>query len=284
MDRCALCDKVGYRFIRKTFDNKEIGKCMTCGFVQVYPHATNKEIASFYDDDWDHFAPYLSQISAHRRYFKKILSLAKTRMQRPIKSLLDIGCAIGVLLDEAKELGIQTRGIDISNGAVSYAKKHHLSVSLDTTESFRKKGRHNQEFDVITALEVIEHEKYPVMMVRNIYAMLRPGGIVILTTPNFHTVFRTLMGDLWVGYQHREHLWFFTPDTMKKLLQKAGFSDIRIQQDFFRAYSISFMFQRLGDYISFLRPVTRICASLTKGITVTVPFNPWGDMQVVAKK
>lgn len=284
MNTCLLCQGTEFLSVKQTLGGKCIGRCTQCGFVQICPGVTTREYAAFYTDDWNHFAPYLSQIQAHRRYFQRVLQFLIRNAKRPVRSLLDIGCALGVLLEEADKLGISSKGVDISAAAVSYAKKQHLSVHHDTCVSWEKRGGHAKQYDVIIALEVIEHEKNPLTMLQSMFRMLRPGGTAVLTTPNFNTLFRTLMGNNWVGYQHREHLWFFTPETLTRLLKQAGFSHIRVRQDFFRPYSLSFMFQRLGDYIHVLRPVMNILVKITKWITVTIPFNPWGDMLVIARK
>lgn len=283
MSTCFLCRGTAFSSIKRTFGNKHIGRCNKCGLVQICPAVTNREYAAFYADDWNHFAPYLSQIQAHRRYFQHVLQYVTHCVKQPVKSLLDVGCAVGVLLEEAHKFGIAAEGVDISKAAVSYAKKQHLRVFHDTCVSWEKRGGHAKQYDVITALEVVEHEKNPLTMLRAMFRMLRPGGMAVLTTPNFNTVFRTLMEKNWIGYQHREHLWFFTPETMTRLLKQAGFSDIRVHPDFYRPYSVSFMFERLGDYVPVLRPVTKIFSGITKGITLTIPFNPWGDMLVTAK-
>lgn len=283
MNTCLLCQGTEFLSVKQTLGGKCIGRCTQCGFVQICPGVTTREYAAFYTDDWNHFTPYLSQIQAHRRYFQRVLQFLIRNAKRPVRSLLDIGCALGVLLEEADKLGISSKGVDISAAAVSYAKKQHLSVHHDTCVSWEKRGGHAKQYDVITALEVIEHEKNPLTMLQSMFRMLRPGGTAVLTTPNFNTLFRTLMGNNWVGYQHMEHLWFFTPETLTRLLKQAGFSDIRVRQDFFRPYSVSFMWERLGDYVPMLRFVTNVLSRITKGIAVNIPFNPWGDMLVTAK-
>lgn len=284
MESCLLCGSPRYHVIKKEANGRTIGLCASCHFVQVHPHVVQRDYEAVHFDDWEHDNPYISQIEAHKQYFRRLLTYLRPHMHGAPTRLLDIGCALGALVMVADEQGIAAEGIDIAKTAVSYAKKHHLPVSHDTCVTWFRKKHYKNHYDVITALEVIEHEENPLRMVEIIHTMLRPGGVATLTTPNFNTLFRALMGNNWVGYQHHEHLWFFTPETITKLLHRTGFSDIRIRRDFYRPYSVSYMFQRLGDYIPFLRPITSFIASLTKQVSFSIPFNPWGDMLITAKK
>jgi len=252
--------------------------------VQIYPRVTKQGYETIHFDDWEHDNPYISQLSAHKAYFRTLITYLRPFIKKRYSlKLLDIGCAIGALVVVAKEQGIDARGIDIAKTAVSYARKLHVPVSQATCESWFRK-RYEDYYDVVTALEVIEHDENPLRMMKTIYKMLHAGGILALTTPNFNTVYRILMGNNWIGFRHTEHLWFFTPQTIRQVLQQAGFSDIQVRKDFYRPYSVSYMFRRLGDYIPLLRCMTNMCASLTKRLTIALPFNPWGDMLITAKK
>lgn len=285
MESCLLCQSEKYRIIKKGADGRHIGMCSQCHFVQVYPRVTKGKYDAVHFDEWDHDNPYIAQLAAHKAYFRNLVSylLPFVKKRTPIR-LLDVGCAVGVLVMVAQEQGIEAEGIDIAKTAVSYAKKLHLPVFQGTCETWFGKKRYRNRYDMITALEIIEHEEDPLRMMQIIWKMLRSDGTVAITTPNFNTIYRVIMGDNWVGYQHHEHLWFFTPESITRLFKQAGFSDIRVRRDFFRPYSLSFMFQRLGDYIPVLRPITTVLMKGTKRITVTVPFNPWGDMLVTARK
>lgn len=284
MESCLLCRSPQYRIIKKEANGRTIGMCTSCHFVQVYPHVVQRDYEAVHFDDWEHDNPYISQIDAHKQYFRTLLTYLHPFFKRSQITLLDVGCAIGALVMVANKEGIDAEGIDIAKTAVSYAKKRHLSVSQDTCLTWFRKKQYKNHYDVITALEVIEHEENPLHMMQIIYKMLRPGGIVTLTTPNFNTLFRIIMGNNWVGYQHQEHLWFFTPETITRLLLQTGFSDIHVRRDFYRPYSVSYMFRRLGDYVPFLHPITSFIASITKQVSFSIPFNPWADILIIAKK
>ncbi len=261
-----------------------ITKCTTCGLVQVLPHLSARAVEEKYHDDWSHFTPYVSQSAAHRSYFRVFIKYLETLTPLRGKTMLDVGCAIGLLVDEANRYGVKAEGIDISKSAVAYGNKQHLPLSNQTSVSWRKKKKNTMRYDIITALSVIEHDADPFGMLQSLYDMTKPNGIVVLSTPNFDTVYRKLMGRRWVGYQHPEHLWIFTPKTITRLLQQAGFVDIVVRRDFQRHYSVSYAFTRLGDYLPAFCRVFSVFASFFGALKIPAMINPWGDMLVIARR
>lgn len=284
MNHCLLCHGKSFLKVKPLGSGTRIAACRTCGFVQVIPHVSARAVARTYQDDWNHFAPYVSQASVHRAYFRRLLRFLETGVLLSAKKMLDVGCATGLFVDEANKHGMQAEGIDISKSAVLHGKQRHVPLFHETSSSWMKKKKHRNYYDVITALSVIEHEADPVRMMRALYTMTAPGGMVVISTPNFNTFYRTLMGKRWIGYQHPEHLWFFTPKTITRLLHNAGFVDIVVRRDFQRSYSVSYAFTRLGDYLPLLGRVFSFFAPLFGVLRIPVLVNPWGDMLVTAGK
>jgi hypothetical protein len=101
---CVLCDGITFRIILTHRNGWKMGKCRSCGLVQAVPMLEKGQIDSLYHEDFDHFTPYIEQLSVHHRYFRQKL----TELKRDLRGLrlLDIGCAMGVLLDEAKHKGM----------------------------------------------------------------------------------------------------------------------------------------------------------------------------------
>jgi len=78
-------------------------------------------------------------------------------------------------------------------------------------------------FDVLTSFEVIEHINNPVPEIKNFNTLLRPGGAVYITTPNFNSLVRTYVGSAWNVITYPEHLSYYTPHTISRLFRDAGF-------------------------------------------------------------
>lgn len=260
--KCVVCGSVIVGHPR--------ARCRFCGLVQIASMPSEKEIAALYREDLDHFEPYIQQIPVHREYFKKELRNIKKR-----GTLLDIGCAMGVLLEEAKKVGYKVQGIDISKDAVAYCRKKGLKVS----QTWPK-----MQFDVITAFEIIEHERDPLGMMNRVYSLLKEGGVVVLTTPNHSSFWRIIMGKWWVGYRHPEHVTFWDPVSLAFLMNKAGFTHIDVHRDTPRPFPLAFVFTRGADYFPWAGWLLRPIGKLFDHWKVTNPINPWDDLIVYGRK
>lgn len=250
-------------------------RCATCAAVQKVPMPTIQEIKSLYHEDFDHFAPYIEQIDVHRAYFSKKIGYIVTLLHRNNATLLDIGCAMGVLLEKAKEMGLKAMGVDISNDAVAFCRKKGLDVS----QKWPKKS-----FDIITAFQIIEHERDPLGFMKRIYKLLKKGGLVVLATPDEGGVWRKIMGRRWVGFTHPEHVVLLNFSSMKFLLEKTGFREIDIRRDSPRPFPLSFAFTRAADYFPWAAWLLTPIGKLLDRFNILNPINPWDDMIVYARK
>ncbi len=147
------------------------------------------------------------------------------------KKYIDLGCKDGYLLDKARELDYDVYGIDISDNIVKVLseqgfnmKKHDLGKSLPY---------HDYYFDIVTCLQVIEHLTNPEHLVKEMYRILKPGGILILSTPNLASLgsrLRLLVGlyPLQLGpcnkWHFGNHYRLFTLPTLKTVLKRNKFS------------------------------------------------------------
>lgn len=286
--------------IRLTRGKLRIGQCMACGLVQVVPMPTAGEIAALYHEDLEHFEPYMEQISVHREYFKNELqsviracrgdrswyshkTKTDSRLRGNDKKLLDIGCAMGILLEEAKKAGFNVQGIDISRDAVLYCRKKKLDVFTGTLASVGKKLKNNS-YDVVTAFEIIEHEQQSLAMMTRVHEILKYGGIAIITTPNYDSFWRKIMGRWWVGYRHPEHVTFWNAASLTSLFKRAGFSHIEIRHDTPRPFPLSFAFTRSADYFPWAGWLLRRAGKLLDRVHIQNPINPWDDLIVVGRK
>jgi len=281
---CDVCGSTVDRFVHRQSNGWEIRECGKCHLVQILPKPLRSDVAQLYEHDWEHFSPYVSQTSAHREYFKKLLRhiIRATDGETHGRRLLDVGCATGLLLEEAKSIGMTAVGIDISTDAVFHCRSKGLAAINTTLLEFSKEKI--PAFDVITACEVIEHEYDPIMMIKSAFSLLKPSGLFVVTTPNFNTIYRSLFGSRWVGYQHPEHLWFYTPETISDALSRAGFNTITVRSDFSRNYELSYAFRRLGEYFPAGKFLFYPLERITHALRLINPINPWGDMLVVARK
>jgi 2-polyprenyl-6-hydroxyphenyl methylase / 3-demethylubiquinone-9 3-methyltransferase len=144
------------------------------------------------------------------------------------KSALDVGCGAGLLCEPLVRLGAQVTGVDAAPENIEAAKAHAALSGLDI--HYRAGELAEQDlgtFDLVTCMEVIEHVSDPAIFVGQLAAHLKPGGLLILSTPNRTAASRLFLVEAAerMGQVPRgTHDWhqFLTPEEMTALLEQVG--------------------------------------------------------------
>lgn len=134
--------------------------------------------------------------------------------------ILDVGCFCGLFLNAAKEAGWECQGIEPLVMPSIYARGYyHLNIITDT---LKETSFPENEFDVITYFQVIEHLPAPDLEIRKIKKILKPGGLLVIEVPNIDT---PLVSILRTRHRHfvPDHISFFSKDTLRKILEPQGF-------------------------------------------------------------
>jgi 2-polyprenyl-3-methyl-5-hydroxy-6-metoxy-1,4-benzoquinol methylase len=147
------------------------------------------------------------------------------------RTVLDVGCGKGDFVDAALNAGWDVEGIELSQPAVNIAQEFCLPVSnLD----FFSMKIENASRDLVTMFEVIEHVPNPGEFFSRAEEIVKPGGLVYLTTPNFNSLDRRVLGAGWDAI-HREHLTYFTPKTLINAVRKRTNLDVvHLKPEMFR--------------------------------------------------
>ncbi len=148
---------------------------------------------------------------------------------------LDVGCGAGTLLDIAREFDWDATGVEVSRPAVEHLKELGLTVVEGTLEDA---GFPDDHFDVITCTEVIEHVSNPREVINEISRILRPTGILWITTPNSQSLSAKLLGTKWSIIAPPEHLNLFSRKSLKMCLRDAGFENIRFASTGFNPFEV----------------------------------------------
>lgn len=146
--------------------------------------------------------------------------------------LLDVGSGNGGFLVLAKQAGWQVEGLDFDLSAVQAARSRGLEVHHGGIEVV---GERIACYDVITLCHVIEHVHDPIATLRGLHALLKPGGILWLDTPNLSSLGAVRFGQYWRGLETPRHLVLFSPRAMRDALIRAGF---RSQKQYWRGLSL----------------------------------------------
>ncbi|NIO87116.1 MAG: methyltransferase domain-containing protein, partial [Candidatus Aminicenantes bacterium] len=148
-------------------------------------------------------------------------------VSRPGAKLLEIGCARGYLLKLAKDIGYDVQGVEVSSYASDIARNAGLSVFNGTMKDI---SLAENSFDVVVAIDVIEHVVDPINFLLTVKKYLKQGGMLVLKTPNISSIFARIGGKNWIGF-NPYHIFLFSPDTLGSLCNKTGFDIVRLETE-----------------------------------------------------
>jgi 2-polyprenyl-3-methyl-5-hydroxy-6-metoxy-1,4-benzoquinol methylase len=241
--RCPVCESEDIRLYRKrTFDvttlteeqikitDSEYGKvwdlsqCTNCTHIFANPAPTADCIQSLYSRTEDPL--YEEEAAGRGKNFKRILArLDRIHPERGI--LFDVGAATGILLNLALQQGWQIAGIEPSGWAVNVAKeKYGIDLYHGDFESAQLQ---DNDYTAVTLIDFIEHISHPVEALAKAFAILSPGGTVCLVTPDIESLAAKTAGGKWWHFRPG-HLAYFTKQSIGHLLDRTGFSAIKIKR------------------------------------------------------
>ena len=219
---CALCADARTRALFHV-DGALIVACRGCGLVRQDSRPLAE--AALYDSDYyatddpkGGYANYFLDAEVNRRTFAARIRAIERRYGRRGR-LLDVGCALGDFLIEAKAAGWDVEGVEISPFAAQQARQRDLRVTVGRLEALDLAP---SSFDVVTLYDTIEHVTDPVAMLAAARRLLVPGGLLHLVTPNVGGLQARLLGRLWYHYKPGEHLFYFAPPTLRLSIERAG--------------------------------------------------------------
>jgi 2-polyprenyl-3-methyl-5-hydroxy-6-metoxy-1,4-benzoquinol methylase len=140
--------------------------------------------------------------------------------------VVDVGCGNGLTVEVLRRLGWRAEGVDFDPVAVEDATGRGLEVHLGTLEA---QGYGTGAFDAVTGSHLLEHVSDPAAFLRECRRILKPGGTLVLVTPNARSLGHREFGRTWRGLEPPRHLHIFTPAALEGLVERAGFTDRRLR-------------------------------------------------------
>lgn len=147
--------------------------------------------------------------------------IASFERHRDNGRLLDVGFGAGGLLTVAQRRGWSTFGIELSRAAVERGRAIGLGEVVQG--NFLEAPFPDGHFDVIVMTELVEHLFEPLPFLQKAAALLRPGGLLYMTTPHGRGLSGRVLGASWSVLRPPEHLQLFSLDSMRRSLATAGF-------------------------------------------------------------
>ena len=254
---------------------QEILRCLDCGLIYAKPERGPEELASFYINMADE--EYKNEEVGRRISAKNVLS--KLRKFGKSSRLLDIGCATGFLLDEARKDGWEVHGVELSKWCVEYAKE---KLGLDIFCGTLKNAPFGDSFfDAVILNDVIEHLPDPKNTLIEIRRVLKKDGIVCINTPDIDSLLSKMLKARWWGI-NQAHLFYFTKETLTKMLTSAGFVPIKFTRHP-RTFSFNYWVARFKNYSTLMYNVLKFLAEHTPLKTLHLTINTADQIEVYAK-
>lgn len=207
-------------------------ECKTCVFAWQYPLTrTAQESVQFFE------AAYLGSGECNSSYFdpaykRQIAELeygfVSTLSASP-GSLLDIGAGGGMFAEVATEGGWSVTALDPALDIHRLRGNPKVTAIKGSMEQISSDSR----FDVVTLWDVIEHTEDPMGTITKAKEYLKKDGWLILETGNYKSIGR-ISGGLSHWIYQLDHRWYFSPDSMKRLLRTAGFSEFVVSDKVLR--------------------------------------------------
>ena len=218
---CPACGQAtAHRFLYSK-NGCDILRCEQCGLGRA--QASGFDPGSYYTGDYfsgghaDGYVDYRGAEPVLRREFARTVEFI--RKYRPGGKLLDVGCAYGFFLLEARRY-FDVAGIELAEDAADYGRQQGLRVLSGVADeaNLAQVG----PVDVIVLLDVIEHLPDPRATLELCARYLNPGGIVVITTGDFASLYARLAGAQWRLMTPPQHLWYFTGESMRRMSQSLG--------------------------------------------------------------
>jgi 2-polyprenyl-3-methyl-5-hydroxy-6-metoxy-1,4-benzoquinol methylase len=259
-------------------DGSQVFRCAGCGLGAAT--APNFDPTACYTAEYfssqtkGRYPDYRASETVLRAEFRR--AVAFVRRIVPSGRLLEIGAAYGFFLSEAAA-HYDVHGIEIADEAAAFARRRGLDVRTGgpTRQSFAAIGA----VDVIVMLDVIEHLEEPGDVLRLCGQSLRPGGAVILTTPDFASPLARLSGRRWRNMTPPYHLWYFTAESLARLAAAAGLATAEVAHPW-KLVPAALLLQLLGQSIGVGWPPSL----LSKASRLGIPVNLFDAMRVVLRK
>jgi SAM-dependent methyltransferase len=207
-------------------------RCGSCGVIYLYPYLSDKEEKYFYEKEFEKFMS--SRAADHRDWsnVKKHVQTNQDQVKRrwqylaehlhKDKSILEIGCSSGFMLEAFRKKGLNCCGVEPSGVFLEFLHDNNFEA-YKSLEELKKKTE--KTFDLIVHFFVFEHISDPLKFLKETYALLNNDGIIIAEIPSSTDVLTSIYNipEFEKFYWSIAHHYYFNPQSIEYIMKKLGY-------------------------------------------------------------
>lgn len=210
-----------------------VARCQVCGAGVTLPRVTDEQLAAFYPDE---YGPYSERMSAVERVASRIIRAFQgwsAMRAAPLSALrahpagrgLDVGCGRGDLAATLIGHGWTMSGVEPSPAACVAAAARGIDARCGTLMTVALEP---ERYDAAVFRHSLEHTNDPVDALRIVRAALRPGGLVLITVPNFGSWQARRCRSFWFHLDLPRHRCHFTAASLERALRTADLEVVSV--------------------------------------------------------
>jgi SAM-dependent methyltransferase len=226
---CPVCDstawtdlyaRLGWRLVR----------CELCGLARLDPLPSEAELATHYSTRARRGGNYdLGRAPERQGNLSDALDFVEGLGVRS-GTLLDVGCFDGGLMDLARGRGWEAWGLEPQDEPARAAEQRHPGRITHASVE-RAEGLPRRAFDVVTAIGVIEHLRDPGALLDLASTCLRPGGVLVIQTPDRRSFPARALGRYWPPVAPPEHTFYFDRRNLPRICRRHGLASLAMRRD-----------------------------------------------------
>jgi len=245
LEKCQVCGGTDLRPFAMNRWSREClhfaqAQCKDCRLLVSQPQASDEELTKYYrcvyfEQKWpDPESVWKTNERLYHRYELALMRKLWSQWPPPESAeTVEIGCGYGVMLEALQKLGYKTQGLDPSATAVAHCNSRGLNAIVGKSPGLPWPP---SSFDLALTLQVIEHMRDPLGFLREFISLVRPGGVIVVTTEDAlaSQYFAGRIGARLLGRVPRfqtstDHTFVFRAEHLRKLLLQAGCDEVRTQ-------------------------------------------------------
>jgi 2-polyprenyl-3-methyl-5-hydroxy-6-metoxy-1,4-benzoquinol methylase len=283
-DTCRLCARAVVPRKNHRFGRFDLSRCLSCGFEQIAPAPSLQELEELYGALYFQKAKYTDPKAIELEYKRRHKLMARAGFKSGDR-LLEIGCGAGQFIATCVD-EYDWHGMDFSPEGIEDALARLPQLSVDRLNAAPIEDYTPDLagglFDGVVIFDTVEHVYDVQVMLARAATWLKPGGKMIVTTPDIGACFARLLGRRWPFMTPPEHLSFFTRSAMAAALARVGLKTI-YSRSLGKFANVAFVIYKAGRVGLLPKSFGTLAAKIGLGkVTIYVPT---GDvMYVIAEK